>query len=85
MNLQIQTIRLIKRFIMFNPLKDRTLQIWSIDIPRSGGNVECVRMLLRAGAEVDAVDVKGQTSLFVAASLGHPIIMEVSNPAGNNV
>lgn len=36
-----------------------------------------MEVLLLGGAEVDAVDVKGQTPLLVAASLGLPDVMEV--------
>lgn len=47
-----------------------------------GGSRDCVEALLSSGAEVDAVDVKGQTPLLVAASLGQPVIMEVLLAAG---
>ena len=43
----------------------------------TGGSLECVRFILSMGAEVDAIDIKGQTPLFLASSLGYPATMEV--------
>lgn len=35
------------------------------------GNVECVRLLLFYGADVEARDINGQTPLSLAAKQGH--------------
>lgn len=43
----------------------------------SGGNQECIKLLLAAGAEIDAVDIKGQTPLFVASNQKKLEIMKV--------
>ncbi|KAM6427072.1 ankyrin repeat and SOCS box protein 12 isoform 2-T2 [Liasis olivaceus] len=37
----------------------------------SKGHVQCVRVLLAHGAEVDSLDVKAQTPLFIAVNNGH--------------
>ena len=46
----------------------------------SGGNQECVQLLVAAGANIELEDVKGQSPLFVATSQKKPIIMKVGLP-----
>ena len=43
------------------------------------GHVECVALLLEAGARKDVVDFQGKTALEVAASNGHSDIVELMN------
>ncbi|XP_068202000.1 ankyrin repeat and SOCS box protein 1-like [Palaemon carinicauda] len=50
----------------------------------SGGNCECIELLLDAGAEIDLEDVKGQTPLFVATSCRKVAIMKVLLERGAN-
>lgn len=40
-------------------------------IAATAGHGPCVDFLLRKGAEIDLVDVKGQTALYVAVVNGH--------------
>jgi uncharacterized protein len=47
-----------------------------------GGDVEAVRRLLRAGADVDARDRYGQTAAMLAAHHGHREIVELLVEAG---
>lgn len=42
-----------------------------------GGSQRCIKLLLAAGAEIDLVDVKGQTPLFVASNQKKLEIMKV--------
>ena len=37
----------------------------------AGGDDECVDLLLKAGADVDAADARGATALLAAAAGGH--------------
>jgi uncharacterized protein len=48
----------------------------------TGGDVEMVRQLLRAGANVNARDRYGQTALMLAAHRGHWEMVEVLVAAG---
>ncbi|XP_042203457.1 ankyrin repeat and SOCS box protein 12-like isoform X2 [Homarus americanus] len=50
----------------------------------SGGNPECIEVLLSAGADIELEDVKGQTSLFVATSQRKLEIMKILLEAGAN-
>ncbi|XP_018415576.1 PREDICTED: ankyrin repeat and SOCS box protein 12-like [Nanorana parkeri] len=50
----------------------------------SNGSVECLKILLANGAEVDSLDVKAQTPLFAAVSGGHSECVRVLLEAGAN-
>ncbi|KAK8382359.1 hypothetical protein O3P69_015353 [Scylla paramamosain] len=50
----------------------------------TGGNQECVQLLVAAGANIELEDVKGQTPLFVATSQRKPIIMKTLLEVGAN-
>ncbi|XP_018022129.1 uncharacterized protein LOC108678266 [Hyalella azteca] len=71
-NLRAKCIIARTRPLMATPLREAVV----------GGNTACVKVLLEAGADVDAVDVKGQTPLFVAASLSHHHILKLLLEAG---
>lgn len=54
----------------------------------SQGSLECVKILLANGAEVDCLDVKAQTPLFAAVSAGHfdcvrELLKAGANPCGS--
>lgn len=49
--------------------------LWGVSV--TGGNQECVELLVAAGANIELEDVKGQTPLFVATSQRKPSIMKV--------
>ena len=42
----------------------------------AGGSVECVRLILEAGAEIDVRDEDGATPLMVAATYGHTKVVQ---------
>lgn len=50
----------------------------------TGGNQECVQLLVAAGANIELEDVKGQTPLFVATSQKKHYIMKTLLEAGAN-
>ncbi|XP_045601120.2 ankyrin repeat and SOCS box protein 12 [Procambarus clarkii] len=50
----------------------------------SGGNPDCVEVLVLAGADIELEDVKGQTPLFVATSQRKLEIMKILLEAGAN-
>lgn len=57
-------------------------------IAATAGHGDCVTYLIQQGAEVDLVDVKGQTPLYVAVVNGHldcvRILLEAgANPSGS--
>ena len=52
---------------------------------RSGRSVECVAVLLGAGATVDALDVAGDTALHIASSLGDAELCERLLEGGGGV
>ncbi|XP_071517865.1 uncharacterized protein [Panulirus ornatus] len=56
----------------------------SLRLGVSGGNPECVKILLAAGANIELEDVKGQTPLFVATSQRKTEIMKILLEAGAN-
>lgn len=43
----------------------------------TGGSVECAKVLIEAGADIELEDVKGQTPLFVATSTRKTELMKV--------
>ncbi|XP_077141181.1 ankyrin repeat and SOCS box protein 12-like [Ranitomeya variabilis] len=54
----------------------------------SQGSLECLKVLLANGAEVDCLDVKAQTPLFAAVSAGHfdcvrELLKAGANPCGS--
>ncbi|XP_073497151.1 ankyrin repeat and SOCS box protein 12-like isoform X1 [Phyllobates terribilis] len=54
----------------------------------SQGSLECLKILLANGAEVDCLDVKAQTPLFAAVSAGHfdcvrELLKAGANPCGS--
>ncbi|XP_018598663.2 ankyrin repeat and SOCS box protein 1 [Scleropages formosus] len=51
-------------------------------IAATAGHSECVRFLIGQGAEVDLVDVKGQTALYVAVVNGHLDCVRILLEAG---
>ncbi|MFT7807958.1 ankyrin repeat and SOCS box protein 1 [Arapaima gigas] len=51
-------------------------------IAATAGHSECVRFLISQGAEVDLVDVKGQTALYVAVVNGHLDCVRILLEAG---
>nr|XP_057938620.1 ankyrin repeat and SOCS box protein 1 [Doryrhamphus excisus]XP_057938622.1 ankyrin repeat and SOCS box protein 1 [Doryrhamphus excisus]XP_057938623.1 ankyrin repeat and SOCS box protein 1 [Doryrhamphus excisus]XP_057938624.1 ankyrin repeat and SOCS box protein 1 [Doryrhamphus excisus] len=53
-------------------------------IAATAGHVTCVAYLISQGAEVDLVDVKGQTALYVAVVNGHLDCVRVLLEAGAN-
>ncbi|XP_061774438.1 ankyrin repeat and SOCS box protein 1 [Nerophis ophidion] len=53
-------------------------------IAATAGQVACVAYLIAQGAEVDLVDVKGQTALYVAVVNGHLDCVRVLLEAGAN-
>ncbi|XP_071517866.1 ankyrin repeat and SOCS box protein 1-like isoform X3 [Panulirus ornatus] len=66
-----------------NTLKTVYLGSASASAP-AGGNPECVKILLAAGANIELEDVKGQTPLFVATSQRKTEIMKILLEAGAN-
>ncbi|XP_069991099.1 ankyrin repeat and SOCS box protein 12 [Penaeus vannamei] len=50
----------------------------------SGGSVECAKVLIEAGADIELEDVKGQTPLFVATSTRKTELMKVLLESGAN-
>jgi uncharacterized protein len=57
---------------------------WPLDAASGRGNLESVRLLLAAGAEVDARDEDGATALGAAAAAGHLPVVEALLAAGAN-
>ncbi|XP_063069549.1 ankyrin repeat and SOCS box protein 1 [Engraulis encrasicolus] len=53
-------------------------------IAASAGHGDCVALLLAQGAEVDLVDVKGQTALYVAVVNGHLDCVRILLEGGAN-
>lgn len=53
-------------------------------IAATAGHAACVAYLIAQGAEVDLVDVKGQTALYVAAVNGHLDCARILLEAGAN-
>ncbi|XP_073502842.1 ankyrin repeat and SOCS box protein 1 [Phyllobates terribilis] len=51
-------------------------------IAATAGHADCVALLINFGAQLELVDVKGQTPLFVAAENGHLDCVEVLLKAG---
>lgn len=43
----------------------------------SEGNIECVRILVKAGCDLDVVDENGSTAMYFAASQGHLDCLEI--------
>jgi ankyrin repeat protein len=55
---------------------------WPINQAASGGYAEVVRLLLAAGAKVDAPEGEGQNALMLAAEKGHLEIVKLLLEAG---
>lgn len=53
-------------------------------IAATAGHAACVAYLITQGAEVDLVDVKGQTALYVAVVNGHLDCVRILLEAGAN-
>nr|DBA19931.1 TPA: hypothetical protein GDO54_015686 [Pyxicephalus adspersus] len=51
-------------------------------IAATAGHADCVSLLIHHGAELELVDVKGQTPLFVATEIGHLECVQVLLKAG---
>ncbi|XP_004917938.1 ankyrin repeat and SOCS box protein 1 isoform X1 [Xenopus tropicalis] len=51
-------------------------------IAATAGHADCVELLIRSGAQLELVDVKGQTPLYVAAENGHLECVKVLLRAG---
>ena len=55
---------------------------WPINQAASGGHVEVIRLLLAAGAKVDAPEDEGQTALMIAARAGNKEVVRLLLDAG---
>ncbi|XP_075036535.1 ankyrin repeat and SOCS box protein 1 [Mixophyes fleayi] len=53
-------------------------------VAATAGHADCVALLIHYGAELELVDVKGQTPLFVATENGHLECVQVLLKAGAN-
>ncbi|XP_074056895.1 ankyrin repeat and SOCS box protein 12 [Macrotis lagotis] len=71
-----------KRFI--NSLSGWGVPGTPLRLAASHGHLNCLKVLLAHGAEVDSLDVKAQTPLFTAVSRGHLDCVRVLLEAGAN-
>ncbi|XP_053328977.1 ankyrin repeat and SOCS box protein 12 [Spea bombifrons] len=64
------------------------IPVTPLRLAASKGSLECLKILLAYGAEVDILDVKAQTPLFTAVSAGHfdcvrELLKAGANPCGS--
>ncbi|CAH2315324.1 ankyrin repeat and SOCS box 12 [Pelobates cultripes] len=68
----LQSLLLEKKYLqLINSRTGWGVPVTPLRLAASMGSLECMKILLANGAEVDILDVKAQTPLFTAVSAGH--------------
>jgi len=65
----------ICKYCLFFYVKDRDLYT-PLHAAAASGNVECVRILIEAGGDIEAKNVYGNTPLHIACLNGYPPVIE---------